>query len=779
GTDSQALTETNSALSTGGKLDATDVDSSAAFVVQTNVAGDHGYGKFSIAADGTWTYAASNAHDEFKDGIDYTDSLVVKTADGTEHTISVTITGTNDAAEITGTDSQALTETNSALSTGGKLDATDVDSSSDFVAQTDAAGDKGYGKFSIAADGTWTYAANSPHDEFVDGQKYTDSLVVKTADGTEHTISVTITGTNDAAEITGTDSKALTETNAALSTGGKLDATDVDSSSDFVAQTDAAGDKGYGKFSIATDGTWTYAANNAHDEFKDGVDYTDSLVVKTADGTEHTISVTISGTNDAPTGSATTVLTAGTEDTDYTVTKAQLLAGFSDAEDGTALSVTGFGVTNATFTANADGSYTIHPNADFNGDVAISYNVADSLNASTAGSLTLAIAAVNDAPVIDNNGGGATANVSVAENSTAVTTVHATDIDSPSIAYSIVGGADQGKFTINATTGALAFASAPNFEVPTDVGGNNIYDVIVRASDGSASDDQAIAVTVTDVAEGLAPTDIAFHLATGGASVAQQGNLGATQEVGTFAAVDPDSLTWSYSLGGADASKFTIDANGLLKVGATTISTGGGVQSFTVEITATDDQSNTKTETYYINVGTNGDNDGSAANKVLVAVHAASDISFGLNGSDVIGGGDGDDALAGGAADDKLNGGLGNDELLGGAGNDHFVFTSFGAANADKILDFDASETSASQDWLDLSHATFTALPAGTSLAAANFAANATGTAVDANDYILFNTTTNQLYYDADGNGGGAKQLIATLTGMTGTLDASDFLLIA
>ena len=40
--------------------------------------------------------------------------------------------------------------------------------------------------------------------------------------------------------------------------------------------------------------------------------------------------------------------------------------------------------------------------------------------------------------------------------------------------YSIVGGADAAKFTINASTGALSFVTAPNFEAPTDAGGNNV-----------------------------------------------------------------------------------------------------------------------------------------------------------------------------------------------------------------------------------------------------------------------------------------------------------------
>ena len=107
----------------------------------------------------------------------------------------------------------------------------------------------------------------------------------------------------------------------------------------------------------------------------------------------------------------------------------------------------------------------------------------------------------NAPPTITSNGGGDTAAVSIAENTTAVTTVTATDPDvGQTLSYSIIGGADASKFTIGSSTGALSFVTAPNFELPTDAGGNNVYDVIVQVSDGHGGiDTQAIAVTVTDV----------------------------------------------------------------------------------------------------------------------------------------------------------------------------------------------------------------------------------------------------------------------------------------
>ena len=102
------------------------------------------------------------------------------------------------------------------------------------------------------------------------------------------------------------------------------------------------------------------------------------------------------------------------------------------------------------------------------------------------------------------------ATFTAAENQTAVGTVTATDSDAGDsvTGYTIEGGADQSRFSIVAETGELTFTAAPNFEAPTDGGGNNNYVVVVRATSGTGervkTADQPIAVTVTNV-DGEAP----------------------------------------------------------------------------------------------------------------------------------------------------------------------------------------------------------------------------------------------------------------------------------
>lgn len=134
-------------------------------------------------------------------------------------------------------------------------------------------------------------------------------------------------------------------------------------------------------------------------------------------------------------------------------------------------------------------------------------------NGEDLGQLTINIEGVNSAPAITSDGGGAKAKLVVHEGTTAVTTVAAGDADGDALSYAIAGGADAGKFKIDAATGKLSFKAAPDFDPPKDAGRNNVYDVVVAVSDGAATDRQALAVHVKDVGAwviGYNWTDIVF-----------------------------------------------------------------------------------------------------------------------------------------------------------------------------------------------------------------------------------------------------------------------------
>ncbi|MCL5061036.1 MAG: VCBS domain-containing protein [Candidatus Thermoplasmatota archaeon] len=246
-------------------------------------------------------------HNEFVAGTDYTDSITVATADGTPSTVTVTMTGTNDAAVISsGTGS--VTE-DGTLTTGGTLTISDVDAGqASFVAQPSTAG--AYGTFAINSAGAWTYSLNNSNatvQALNAGQVVTEVFSVATSDGGAASVTVNITGSNDVATLASATA-ALTETNAVLSTGGTLTLNDLDATAATVVAQTTAGT--YGSFSIDAAGGWTYTTTDALDQLNAGQVVTEVFSVATSDGGAASVTVNITGSNDVATlASATAALT--------------------------------------------------------------------------------------------------------------------------------------------------------------------------------------------------------------------------------------------------------------------------------------------------------------------------------------------------------------------------------------------------------------------------------------------------------------------------------------
>ena len=143
--------------------------------------------------------------------------------------------------------------------------------------------------------------------------------------------------------------------------------------------------------------------------------------------------------------------------------------------------------------------------------------------------------------------------------------------------------------------------------------------------------------------------------------------------------------------------------------------------------------------------------------------NSAANILKGLNGNDVI---------DGGAGNDQIHGGAGHDSLNGGTGADAFLFNTLLSAstNLDHILDFVHAI-----DEIRLENAVFTTVATG-ALSATAFRLGTT--ALDADDRILYDAATGNLFYDRDGTGGAAAVQFASLDNMPATLNATDFLVI-
>lgn len=119
--------------------------------------------------------------------------------------VTGTVTPVNDAAIIAGDDIGAVTEDASpdVLTDTGVLTVTDVDGADEVAFKTDAASitasPDALGSLSITADGTWTYNVDNSLVQYLGkGETKQETFTVQSVDGTPHTVTIIITGTNDA-----------------------------------------------------------------------------------------------------------------------------------------------------------------------------------------------------------------------------------------------------------------------------------------------------------------------------------------------------------------------------------------------------------------------------------------------------------------------------------------------------------------------------------------------------------------------------------------------------
>ena len=154
------------------------------------------------------------------------------------------------------------------------------------------------------------------------------------------------------------------------------------------------------------------------------------------------------------------------------------------------------------------------------------------------------------------------ASLSSPENAAVITTLTATDTDSPAqtLTFFVSGGPDAAQFSIHATNQLLP-ATPFNFEQPADSDGDNVYVVRVRVEDGAGGVAYRwLTVTVTNTNE--APSAISLS----NNSIAE--NQPANTTIGTLSTTDPDSgETFTYTLvsgtGDVDNGSFVIAGNTL------------------------------------------------------------------------------------------------------------------------------------------------------------------------------------------------------------------------
>lgn len=530
----------------------------------------------------------------------------------------------------------------------------------------------------------------------------------------------------------------------------------------FEAPADADGDNVYQLVVSASDGS-----------FAD----TQSIAVSVGD-VDEAVTITSNGGGDGATVAvaeqATAVAALVAVDPDgEPVTYA--IAGGADADRFTIDAATGA----LAFVAVPDFEAPADAGSDNVYDIVVSASDGTSIDTQA---LAVSVGNVNEPLDITSGGGGDEAAVVLGENGTAVALVAASDVDGDAVTYAIAGGADAARFMIDAATGALAFVAAPDFEAAADSGADNVYDVVVSASDGTFTDSQAISVTIGDVDEAPAITS------NRGGATAVAVVMENRRAVTTVAASDPEGGAIVYAIaGGVDAARFTINADtgALLFVTAPNYEApadAGGNNVYDVVVSASDGAFSdsqalavkvTNVREGNTITGTNTHDTISTTRSVTGQPLATEqeDTIYGLAGKDNISGGGGADIIDGGTGDDIIAGGLGADLLTGGFGGDRFVFSLIGesqAGAADIIKDFQRGQS----DKINLN-----AIDANANLAGnQNFAFIGAAGFSKVAGQARFEQVGGNTFVTGDVNGDGIADFQIQLQG-TITLTSSDFIL--
>ncbi len=132
-------------------------------------------------------------------------------------------------------------------------------------------------------------------------------------------------------------------------------------------------------------------------------------------------------------------------------------------------------------------------------------------------------------------------------------TYAATDPEGLNVNLTLMGP-DAGRFSLS-NAGVLSFAAAPDREMPEDANGDNVYEVTVRANEGTMTADRMVRVTVTNVDE--APVITAGGLAVSGPASRSYAENG-TGAVATYTARGEDPASARWTLEGADSGDFTL-----------------------------------------------------------------------------------------------------------------------------------------------------------------------------------------------------------------------------
>ncbi|MDC5721722.1 VCBS domain-containing protein [Vibrio europaeus] len=393
-------------------------------------------GHILLMRDGHYTYTLDNRNiQNLAQGEVKHDSAVIRSADGTTHTIELTVHGTNDAPTINA-QSHSVTEGGNVLN--GQMVGHDIDTGATLTysaPQIDG--------LVVNPDGSYSFnPAHSSYQSLASGVTKTLTIPVTVTDehnaSSTQNLSITITGVNNTAVIGGVDTGDVTEGNAGqdmspnyaqpgmahlvrstIRASGKLTVSDTDTGE---AEFDTHGlgfnySGQYGDLLLRKDGTWFYHADTgqirstgglastrgtAIDQLGKNQTLTDTITVYSKDGTSHDIVITIHGSNDRPYCASEVQLNSGKEDQAQTITATELLANTVDvdANDTGKLTIANLHVDHGSIQDNHDGTFTFTPSHNYNGKVHFTYDVKDAHGGTTHTGASTTLVAIPDKAII-------------------------------------------------------------------------------------------------------------------------------------------------------------------------------------------------------------------------------------------------------------------------------------------------------------------------------------------------------------------------------------------
>ncbi|MCR9999074.1 tandem-95 repeat protein [Vibrio alginolyticus] len=359
---------------------ATDIDGDDLSVEGVTYTGADGV--LTDNGDGTYSFAPN---ENFNGDVNFTFDV----SDGTDTVtanIDVSVTPENDPP-VAGSTSYTVHEDNSITISDEQLlaNSSDIEGDVDISSVTYSGND---GVFQDNGDGTYTF---SPNENF-NGEVSLDVVVVDeegAADST--TAGITVLEVNDP-PIAGATSYSVNEDEVIIFTEEQLLAQSSDVEGD-VSLESVSYSGSDGILTANDDGTYSFAPN---ENFNGGVSL--DVVVADEDGATATTNANIDvlPVNDAPVSGD--LAYSVDEDGSITLSQEQLLAQAGDVDSDNLEAVNLTAVANATVVENQDGSFTITPDANFNGDIDLSFDLIDNDGASVEVGVDLTVNPVNDAP---------------------------------------------------------------------------------------------------------------------------------------------------------------------------------------------------------------------------------------------------------------------------------------------------------------------------------------------------------------------------------------------